>query len=199
MRAALTAIMLTLAVPLCADEYLGAAVISHPTVDRFSVCFNHSCETVVTQALSRDEWQRVTALLQPAAPTAAAERRAIGHALALMEQIVGNHTGTRGDKGGNLRGFGAPGQLDCIDESTNTSTYLYLLESAGLLQYHTLQARVTRFGLFVGMPHTTAVIRETASGQRYAVDTWFFDNGEPPPIIELSAWKSGWDPAEAEP
>ena len=187
-----------LVLPVRADVFVRDDIISQPTVDRFSVCFNHSCDTVVTQGLSRAEWQRISDALQPAAPNAAAERDAIGRALATAEQIVGSHTGTGADMGGNLRGFGLQGQMDCIDESTNASTYLYLIESAGLLRYHTLEKRSTRFGLFVGMPHTTAVIRETASGRRYAVDSWFFDNGQPPAIVELSAWKAGWRPGEAQ-
>ena len=186
-----------MALPVCAEVFVRDDIISRPSVDRFSVCLNHSCKTVVTQALRREEWLRVSAPLQPAAPNAAAERHAIGRALAIMEQIVGNHTGTASDKGGNLRGFGLPGQMDCIDESTNASTYLYLFEHAGLLQHHTLDNRSTRFGLFVGMPHTTAVIRETATGRRYAVDSWFFDNGQPPAIVELAAWKAGWRPEAA--
>lgn len=197
MRRALAAIILTLALPVRADVFVREDIIRHPSTGRFSVCLNHSCETIVTQAISHEDWQRVSAPLQPAAPTAAAERQAIGHALAVMEQIVGGLTGTASDKGGNLRGFGLPGQMDCIDESTNATSYLYLLESAGLLQHHTLTDRSTRFGLFVGMPHTTAVIRETATGRRYAVDSWFFDNGQPPAIIELSAWKAGWRPGDA--
>ena len=187
-----------LALPVCADVFVRDDIIHHPSTEKFSVCLNHSCETVVTQALSRADWQQVSAPLQSAAPTAAVERQAIGRALAIMEQIVGSLTGTGLDRGGNLRGFGLQGQMDCIDESTNASTYLYLLESTGLLRHHTLEDRSTRFGLFVGMPHTTAVIRETASGQRYAVDSWFFDNGQPPAIGELSAWKAGWRPGDAD-
>ena len=198
MRHTIAAILLTVALPVCADVFVRDDIISRPAVDRFSVCLNHSCETVVTQALSREEWQRIKVPLQPVAPTAAAERHAIGRALAIMEQIVGSHTGTGSDQGGNLSGFGLPGQMDCIDESTNATTYLYLIESAGLLQHHTLEDRSTRFGLFVGMPHTTAVIRETANGRRYAVDSWFFDNGQPPVIVELSAWKAGWRPGAAD-
>lgn len=194
----IAAILYMAAPPVYADVFVRNDIISHPSIERFSVCLNHSCETVVTRALIREEWQQVSAPLQPAAPTATAERLAIGRALAIMEQIVGGHTGTASDKGGNLRGFGLPGQMDCIDESTNASTYLYLIESAGLLQYHTLEHRSTRFGLFVGMPHTTAVIRETATGRRYAVDSWFFDNGQPPAIVELSAWKAGWRPGDVD-
>jgi hypothetical protein len=44
------------------------------------------------------------------------------------------------------------------------------------------------------MPHTTAVIEETASGDRYAVDSWFLDNGQPPYIARLEVWKAGGAP-----
>lgn len=198
LRHACAALLLTLAQPLRADVFARDDIITRPTVDRFSVCLNHSCDTVVTQGLSDAEWRRIGDPLQPAAPNAAAERDAIGRALAIAEQIVGGHTGTGSDLGGNLRGFGQPGQMDCIDESTNASTYLYLIENAGLLRFHTLEERSTRFGLFAGMPHTTAVIRETASGRRYAVDSWFYDNGQPPAIVELSAWKAGWRPGDVQ-
>jgi hypothetical protein len=66
-----------------------------------------------------------------------------------------------------------------------------------LLKHHTVLDRATRFGLFVGAPHTTAVIQETATGQRFAVDSWFFDNGQVPAIVDLHEWQSGWEPGEA--
>jgi hypothetical protein len=113
-----------------------------------------------------------------------------------MEKIIGEKTGTSGDRGGNLAGFGQQGQMDCIDESYNTTTYLKLLQRDGLLKFHRVMNRSTRFGLFAGMPHSTAVIRDVASGQDYAVDSWFFDNGELPVIMPLAHWKSGWRPGD---
>jgi hypothetical protein len=168
--------------------------IREPTPERFTVCFNHSCTTVVTDALSQDEWKMATEALREPAASAADERQAIARSIAVFESIVGRHTGTYQDKGGNLRGFGQPGQLDCIDESTNTTTYLRLLERGGLLHHHRVLEVSTRFGLFVGMPHSTAVIEETVSGDRYAVDSWFLDNGQPPYIARLEVWKSGGGP-----
>jgi hypothetical protein len=129
--------------------------------------------------------------------TAGDERAAIAATVRNMETAVGQLTGSDQDKGGNLAGFGRPGQMDCIDESTNTTTYLRMLTESGLLKFHTVQDRVTRFGLFVGVPHTTAVIQETGTGQRFAVDSWFFDNGHAPAIIDMQQWKSGWEPGEA--
>jgi hypothetical protein len=154
---------------------------------------------VRSQSLSDREWDTVTAPLRFPAASGEEERAAIAEAIAIMEAIVGEHTGTGQDRGGNIEGFGRPRQMDCIDESTNTHTYLYMLASAGYLRHHRLIDRVTRFGLFVGMPHTTAVIQDLGTGTRYAIDSWFYDNGQPPPVIELSEWKSGWRPESRQP
>jgi hypothetical protein len=180
--------------PADGDWLFRQEVIADPVKGRFSVCFDHSCHTIVTQSLDSQEWSRVAALLQVPAGSPAEERAAIARAIASMETIIGRKTGTSGDQGENLPGFGLPRQMDCIDESSNTTTYLKLLQQDGLLRYHRVLPRATRFGIFAGMPHTTAVIEETASGRRYAVDSWFFDNGQPPVIMALPVWRSGWRP-----
>ena len=46
-------------------------------------------------------------------------------------------------------------QMDCIDESTNSTTYLRILAGAGLLRWHRVEARVTRGFFIFGWPHTT--------------------------------------------
>ena len=171
-------------------------IISKPTLDAFSVCFNHSCYTVETHSITRQEWQRFITPLETPGESAEKERDAVARAVAIMEEIVGLKIGRGQDLGRNLRGFGKTGQMDCIDESTNTTTYLYLLEQAGYLKWHTLVDSSTRFGVFVGMPHTTAVIEDNDTHIRYAVDSWFFDNGMPPVIVKLSAWEEGWDPGD---
>lgn len=177
-----------------AAYFMPADKITEPTLERYSVCFDHSCASIVIDSLSQEEWGMATQPLRNPAATAAEERLAIARSIALFEDIVGRHTGTYRDMGRNLRGFGQPGQLDCIDESTNTTTYLRLLERGGLLRHHRVLDRSTRFGLFVGMPHTTAVIEETGTGERYAIDSWFADNGQPPYIARLELWKAGGEP-----
>ena len=180
--------------PAAADWLFRQELIGEPHRDRFSVCFDHSCRSIVTRAFSRREWQRIAAAMQQPAPDSASERMAIAYTIAIMEQVIGEKTGTAGDQGGNMAGFGRPGQMDCIDESNNTTTYLKLLQQDGLLNFHKVMDRSTRFGLFAGMPHTTAVIRDVAGREDYAVDSWFFDNGKPPAIVELQVWKAGWRP-----
>ena len=189
--------LLLLAVPAAsADVFLRDDIITAPTYNHFSICYEHTCQQVVTRSLSQQEWLEITVPLSAPLPTAGAERAAIAVTVGNMETAVGQLTGTGQDKGGNLAGFGLPGQMDCIDESTNTTTYLRMLVDNGLLKHHTVLDRATRFGLFAGAPHTTAVIRETGTGQRFAVDSWFFDNGHAPAIITLRQWKSGWEPDE---
>lgn len=179
-----------------ADVFVRDDIITEPRYNHFSVCYEHTCQKVVSSVLNNDEWYAITAPLRIPLTTAAAERVAIATTIGNMESVVGQLTGTNLDKGGNFNGFGLPGQMDCIDESTNTTTYLRMLANNGLLKHHTVVDRVTRFGLRAGAPHTTAVIRETGTQRRYAVDSWFFDNGKAPAIVDIHAWKSGWKPGE---
>ncbi|MFV1972233.1 MAG: hypothetical protein ACC648_00820 [Thiohalobacterales bacterium] len=194
MKACIPAVLLFWPAIVAADFFSDAAVIPAPRPELFSVCYDHSCNTIVTDTLSPEEWRTASAELMLPLPSAADERHAVALAIAAMEDIVGRHTGTGIDSGGNLRGFGRPSQMDCIDESTNTNTYLLMFERDGLLKHHTVVRRSTRFGLFVGMPHTTAVIQANETQQRYAVDSWFHDNGKPPYIERLELWKAGGEP-----
>jgi hypothetical protein len=193
-RLATLLLVLLAATPVRAELFVRDDIITAPTPDAFSVCFDHTCASVVGVSLTPEEWRAAIRPLQPPVASPAAERLAIAGSIALLEAIVGRYTGTHRDRGRNLPGIGRPGQLDCIDESTNTTTYLRLLERDGLLRHHRVGKRSTRFGLFIGMPHTTAVIVETGSERRYAVDSWFLDNGQPPFIAELEQWKAGAAP-----
>lgn len=153
----------------------------------FPVCYSHECGRQQFVRLSDRQWQATRALFPPAVTSAAAERAMIRRAIAQLEQFTGVLAGTSADRGGNVAGAGLPGQMDCIDESINTTTYLGLLQQDGLLHWHEVQERERRSKWVLDV-HWTAVIRETASGQRWAVDSWFLDNGEPPYIQRLEDW-----------
>lgn len=164
--------------------------------DAVPVCFHHGCDSVAVIRLDDGDWRRIAAHLEPPAMSAADERQQIARAIAEFERIAGRLAGTAGDKAGDLAAFGttAP-QQDCIDESSNTTVYLTLLEQARLLRWHRVRPPAHRGYLFFGgWPHYTALIEETGSGGAWVVDSWFHDNGEPPEIIELDVWKDGWKP-----
>lgn len=178
-----------------ADVFTRADIITDPDPAHFTVCHDGGCASLAQVSLSEAQWQRIRALFVPPAANAAEEREQIRTAIALFETIVGPMTGTSGDKGGTFPGLGKPGQMDCIDESTNTTIYLRMLQKFGLLRWHNVADRVTRWSLF-SWPHTTAVIEERASGRAWAVDSWFLDNGQPPFVLPLETWRSGWKPPQ---
>lgn len=155
----------------------------------FFSCTDYHCDEGRDVSLSPAQWQAVTALFNAGDP-APVERERIRAAIALLETQVGTITGTWRDLAKNVAGAGQPGQLDCISESRNTTTYLKLLEAEGLLQWHTVEERQVRHPLIFNV-HWSAVIRERHSGERFAVDSWFLDNGQPPYIQPLDDWRSG--------
>jgi hypothetical protein len=116
------------------------------------------------------------------------ERRAVREAIGRVERIAGQQTITWMDKSCN--GNGGPteqGQMDCIDESSNTDGYLRLFEQRGLLRFHRVLRPVWRAPRLIDT-HRTAVIQDTADGKRYAVDSWFGDNGVPARTQALEDW-----------
>ena len=79
-----------------------------------------------------------------------------------------------------------PGQLDCIDESINTTRYLELFEQAGLLKFHRVTERAYRRSLFD--QHWAAQLQDLKSSRRYVIDSWYGDNGEPPLMVSSERW-----------
>ena len=143
-------------------------------------------------SLTASQWQSIRNLFA-AYTSPAQERENIRQAIALLENMVGEITGTRRDLAGNVAGAGQPGQLDCVSESKNTSTYLQLMFDDGLLRWHVVEERQVRH-LLIFDTHWTAVITDRSNGVRFAVDSWFRDNGQPPDIQRLSDWLSGRKP-----
>lgn len=178
------------------DTFVRADIITDPTPERFSVCHAHSCTLVSQIGFDEEQWSGIVTIFSPPAADPARERELIARAIATFERAVGPMTGTDQDKGGNARAPRWEWSMDCIDESTNTTTYLRMLARAGLLKWHGVEARSTRGFFIFGWPHTTAVIRDARDGVRWAVDSWFFDNGHPPAILPLEEWSRGWRPAK---
>jgi hypothetical protein len=178
-----------------ADVFVREDIVTDPEPARFNICYDHGCASLAWVKLDAEQWQRLRAKFAKPAATPAEEREQIRAAIGLFETIVGAMTSTASDKGGNWEGFGLPGQMDCIDESTNTTIYLRMLQKGGMLRRHDVADRSTRWSLF-SWPHTTAVIEERASLRQWAVDSWFLDNGKPPFVLPLETWKDGWRPQQ---
>ena len=190
----ITICLLFFAAQACADIFVRDDIITEPDYKRFSMCHDHGCKTVEQLSLSDAQWRQIAQHFSPAAVSAAQEREQIAQAIAEFEIIIGIKTNTSQDKAGLFANMGSAGQLDCIDESTNSTTYLLILDQAGLLKWHEPINHVTRGFFIFGWPHSSAAMREKQSKMEYAVDSWFEDNGQLPHIIPLSQWDSGWSP-----
>lgn len=183
------------------EHHLDRHELRLPDPDHFHHCSAYGCARRSDVSFSKREWARVSAPFKNIR-SAEAERRALSTSIALFEQIVGEKTGTASDVAGTFSKIG-DGQLDCIDESLNTTIYMAMLEKKKLLKYHRVSAPVSRTPLtaLAGgsfWPHQTAVIFEKDTGTLWAVDSWFRDNGQPADIARLSEWIYGWSPDDIE-
>jgi hypothetical protein len=169
-----------------------------PRVEKFLFCNGGTCADVKTVSLEDYEWQEVLELFEEQMPQSAEEERArIAQAIGLLESIVGPKTGTDTDKGGTFGNSAFPGQLDCNDEATNSTTYMRLMAQFDLLKYHRIEDTKTRGGFLIFGRHSTAAITEIETGKMYAVDSWFYDNGKPAVVLPMDVWLSGWKPKDS--
>lgn len=176
-----------------------AASTPLPQQTALVICYQHGCARQATVHLDA---ATMNILMQTFAPTqdAASERASIAVAIAYLERYVGAATGTDRDLGGTFPGAFRQGQMDCIDEATNTTRYLQLFAQQGWLRWHAPREPAMRLPIPQGWwPHSTAVIRERSSGREFAVDSWFEANGKPPHIVDLPTWRRGWKPEAGQP
>jgi hypothetical protein len=161
------------------------------------VCYNGECRTRVRIGIAQEEWQSISEIFRDPPQSPLQERMAIRRAIARFEQIAGAHTPTYNDRAENANLFVVDGNLDCVDESLNTDTYLRLLQQHGLLHWHKVEARAVRVHYLLDV-HFTARISELNSGSTYVVDSWYRDNGEPPYIQNYIAWLLKLAPSKKE-
>ncbi len=175
-----------------ADVFVREDIVTDPEPARMTVCHGNGCLYLAHVGLTPQQWQEVVGRFLPAAADAGQERAQLRQAIATMERFAGAATGTWRDKGGTFNG--GEGQMDCIDESINTTLYLTLFQKYGLMRRHRVAERATRGWFVAGWPHTSAVVSEVGQTRLWAVDSWFLDNGEPPFILPIETWKAGWKP-----
>lgn len=181
---------------LAADVWADAAV---------EVCYNYGCAAQTSVTFSTERLLEVAALLSRAnSPTA--ERALLGQALGRLYAWAGEQSPIAGDRHGNFADDGVEGRMDCIDHSLTTTRMLHLLADRGLLRWHRVVERERRVRGLV-FQHFSAAIEEVSAviapggvsesavadgvANRFAVDSWFVDNGQPAVILPLGAWLDG--------
>jgi hypothetical protein len=191
-----------LVVSACAENadhlqtfYLSQFATQNPTLSEFTVCHGFYCAERSHATISDDQWRRVTAVFKPRAKNASHERQQIARGVALIQTIVGPQTGTDAHQWTHRNMYVIPNggdltQLDCVDSSVNTWTYMTLMEQNGLFAFH----RVAQ--LSYGPLRNTAVLQEINGGY-FAIDASLVDVGVPPPIMPLATWLGSWPPDRA--
>jgi len=153
-----------------------------------TICYNYSCNRSARVRPAAEEWQIVINQFNPPARSAVEEREMIRRAIAILEHIAGTQTLTSRDRGRNPIVDDWPGQMDCIDESMNTTRYLDLLQERDLLRWHRAVERAYR-APYIFDQHWAGQIIELETLEYYAVDSWHLDNGNPPYIQAISEWR----------
>lgn len=177
------------------DQYFDAKRLPPVTQDDFPHCQDYGCRTYKNVILNSHDWKRIEKAFGGKAKNAKEEREKTALTVGTFERIVGPMTKTDGDIAGTF-GKTGHGQLDCVDESTNTTIYLMLLKQRGLLRFHEIEQPQVRYPIISGRGwmHQTAVLAEKETGTQYAVDSWFEDGGYPAYVVPLEAWRNGWHP-----
>jgi hypothetical protein len=161
-----------------------------PAGDKVYVCHGYTCRIVTGISFTAEDVASIAGVLATGASSPETEREAVSEAVQRFETIVGARIGTASDLAGMQFGQGTPDQMDCIDEATNTTSLLLFLSERGYIKHHRVVEPSAR-GFFLDgrYPHATAVLRELASGDKWAVDSWPRANAQPPVIQPLSEWK----------
>ena len=158
-----------------------------PIYHNIPICHGFSCNIESMISLSTLEWRSVSGWLKANTSDPSAERDQIRQAIGWMEVLVGRHGPGREDRALDLKHVAyRTGQMDCIDESINTTTYLKLFEQQSLLRWHRVVERIQRRALFDA--HWASQIEEIQTGDRYVIDSWFQDNGMLPNVQKTEDW-----------
>lgn len=168
-----------------------------PSLNAFEICQGGGCVHSDALSLMPAEWENVIRIFTPSPQTAEDERAAIAQAIGMLEDMVGTKIGTAADRAGTFNNSDYQHQQDCNDEAINSTTYMRLMQQAGLIRLHEILDTRTRNFFLTGWPHSTAVIREITTQAEYAVDSWFYDNSYPATIVPMAQWKSGYIPEDS--
>jgi hypothetical protein len=89
------------------------------------------------------------------------------------------------------------GRADCVDHTSNTTTYLHVLSDLGQLPGWTIAAPEVRNVMNPHAVHWTPVVVDDRTHREWSVDSWFHPNGQLPLVMPVKDWaadKKAWEP-----
>jgi hypothetical protein len=177
-----------LALCIAAAASPAAATVAVSSPKTISVCHGYGCSFRTKLTLGAADGQRLRSIMSAGASSPKAERAALSRAVSYFDRRANQATGYK-DRPRTEVGKPERGQMDCVDESTNTRALLLYLAERGLLKFHKVGRNVSR-GFFVDgrYPHFTAIVIDP-SGAKWVVDPWYAIVGGAPDIFPYEQWK----------
>ena len=172
------------------EAHFGQFAAKAPQANTVTVCHAYGCKMQTPFTFSQADIEDIAGVMDGVRrdDSPHEERRALAYAIGWMERRVAPTVGTASDRPGmDFLGSGDPSQQDCVDEATNTTSYLLVLRRSGLLRHHTVERPFAKDDL-THWPHWAAVIREKESGERFAVDSSAGPNGENPTVQDAASF-----------
>lgn len=170
---------------------MNAVILVKPAgAEALQVCHGYSCYYKTRLTLGSGDLARMGSIMRSGAGSATAERRAVARLVQYYERRAMAAVGVKDRPKSDFGRGRERGQMDCVDESTNTTALLRLAAAHGWLKHHKPSRPVSR-GFFADgrYPHFTAVLVESG-GKKWAVDSWYEPAGGPPDIMPLSRWRT---------
>ncbi|WP_247875213.1 hypothetical protein [Ochrobactrum sp. Marseille-Q0166] len=165
------------------------STISGVQAQTFRICHGYDCYYQTKLTLTTQDLHRIENTMRKGSRSAAEERAALRRAIAYFEERGTAMIGVRDKPRMQFGKARIKGQMDCVDESTNTDNFVRFLHGKGWLKHHQPTRKTTRGSFFDGRyPHWTAVITAD-DGERWAVDSWYEAGGGAPDIMPLKEWK----------
>ena len=162
-----------------------------PKGTRIIACHGYGCARREVVSVDGAWLSRAGALLRAGRTSPEAERKALAQVVSTYTAYLATAIGGRPDVPGSpAQMSGVHGQMDCLDETANTTSMLLVLQERGLLTYHQVEPPESR-GFFLDgrYPHFSAIIAEKGSGKEWAVDPWRRAPGQSPEILPLVQWR----------
>ncbi len=165
-----------------------AAAMSATAPKLIMVCHGYGCGFRTKLMLGAADGTQLSSIMRAGSSSPKAERAALSKAVRYFDRRANQATGFK-DRPRTEIGKPERGQMDCVDESTNTRAFLLYLAERGLLKFHKVGRNVSR-GFFLDgrYPHWTAVISDP-SGVKWVVDPWYATVGGAPDIFPYEQWK----------
>lgn len=167
--------------------YLDTANAPMPSkYNRIYICHGHGCNAIDKFTFNRNDLKHLKSLMTKS-DSAVQERKNLSKAVAWFENRVCSTSKTCTDHaGGTYMSSGDPTQLDCVDEATNTTSLMLVMQKYKMFKFHKVVEPSVKMSI---QPHWFSSIEELSTKQVWGVDSFFSENGQEPWIDKVEVMK----------